>query len=356
MAVNILTGLGRRRLVLAGGALSVLAGVIIAEYKLINRPRVLGLETTGQFAPATVNLAAEELVVEGPLVRAPEWLLLSYDGRATETVNVYFDRARLAGETVEEYAERGLSPPAALAPIDYQFDPGAPAASGEPCHTRVEVRADGALPAALHLFQGGTPGRNSYRELWLRATGADLKTRIDTADAPGASARAPGCRKLLKVGDWQQSVAAESVLAVVPADAEFRLRFLPLKTDANAWAEAENFFDLGIEQVRGDDPPPFQARAVSVRRRQGGVDLLRAESAPGDPPLTVQSLRVGSDQLQVSVGGRGFVQRDGDYYKVNLLEPLYTTTFGQLLLALQGALVAWVLRTLGKKSPADAAE
>jgi hypothetical protein len=169
--------------------------------------------------------------------------------------------------------------------------------------------------------------------------------------APADPARAPGCQQLLQVGDaWSQTLETHSI-AVVAADADIHFTFAPLPSKARAWHDVEEFFNLGAEQLRADAPPTFQARAVSIRPLRGGPQAaarLRAESASSEL-LTVYRLQIGSDQLQVSVAGKGLVQDDGTYHTANPLDAYNSTLVRMIEGTIYLALLGWATRAIFKK-------
>jgi hypothetical protein len=358
MPFNMPKAFGRQRLVRAALALLVLAVAAIGQYKLTNFSRPVSLETAEKFAPAIVNLSAqEELVIEGPVSGAKEGLLLSDDGRPNETVDVTFERAQLANETIEELVSLGKKPPTTQAQIVYQANESEhPPIGEESCRTRVELHIASKPPAEIHLFQIGPSGRERYRQLELKATGAELNASI-AALPPENSTSAPACQKVLKVGDWEESINELEAATVMAADSTVHFEFHPLK--ATSWDGAEGGFfepfDLGAEQLE-DGSPAFQAHAVTIKPRRGGASgaaapaRLRAQSVDGGELLTVSGLKIGSEQFRISVAGKGWVQVDGEYATVNLLGLVReNTVISLLLIALNGALLTWAARMIFKK-------
>ena len=358
MSFKFLRALRRQRIVRAGVGLLVLAGAAFAQYKLANVPQPVNLETTGNFSPATVRLGQEELIIEGPFVNSTEGLLFSHDGGPNEFTDISFERARLDEQTLKMFESLGLKPPSTPAGIDYRAqESGKPSSGGEPCRTRIELRAAAQMPAELHLFQLGTAGLNRYRHLEITAKGAELVSHLLT-ESPGDSDVGPGCRKLLRVGDWNQSLSTIEVATIVADQTPLRLSFKPLTPDSALWGEDGAGFeplDLGAPKLNPNDPPPFQARTVSIRRlgdqASVPVPLLSAQSTSDGPPLTIYGLRIGSDQLQLSIAGKGWAKVNGEEVTVDFLNRVQENPIpSALLAAANAALLAWVTRLILKSS------
>ncbi|HEX6184511.1 MAG TPA: hypothetical protein VFZ44_11565 [Pyrinomonadaceae bacterium] len=356
MSPNYLSVRLRPRIARAAAGVLVLAAAAFAQYKLAKVPRPVNLETAGNFSPLTVRLGQEELIVEGPSVNAEDGLLFSHDGKADEIVDVSFDRARLDGETVEIIESEGLKPPTSLARIDYRAqEPEKPPVGDESCRTRVELRAVSKMPDAIHLYQLDAPGLDRYRQLELRAEGAELASLVLTA-SPSGSAMEPGCQKLLTVGDWAQPFTTD-VGFVVAENSHLRFSFKPLTAGTSLWGDAEGFFepfDLGAQQLSPTDLPPFQARAVSVRRLGGDAPsdapvLLSARSIDDGAPLKIYGLKIGSNQLQLGVAGKGWVKVNGEDVADDILKRAEENPILAALLATANtALLAWVARLIFK--------
>lgn len=358
MPFKSMTAFMKWRLARAGLGLLVLAAAVIVQYKLANIPQPVNLDTTEKFSPAKVRLGQQKLIIEGPVVNSSEGVLFSHNGKPDEIVNVDFDRARLDEQTIEMFREGGLSPPSITARIVYRAEnPTTPPVGDESCRTRVEMRAIPKLPDEIHLFQLDAPGLNNYRQLEMTIRGAELTTQL-ISGSPSGSYLEPGCQKELKVGDWNKSIAND-ITTIAAENSALRFRFLPLKEGSALWGDAEGFFepfDLGAPQVESTALPSFQARAVSINPLGDGNKssatpaLLSARSVDGGPLLTISGLKVGSDQILVSVAGKGWVQIDGEDETVNLLNRIEENPIPATLLgAANAALLAWVARLIFKQ-------
>jgi hypothetical protein len=364
MSFDPLRFFGRRRIARAGVGLLVLAGAAFAQYRLANVPLPVNVETIGNFSPATIRLGQEELVIEEPVVNSAEGILFSHDGKQNEIVEVSFDHARLDEQTISMLESLGLRPPSTPARIDYRAQESKePAAGEESCRTRVELRATSQMPAEIHLFQLDAPGLEHYRHLEMTTRGTELVSNL-LSESPSDSDLAPGCQKLLRVGDWNQSLTMIDLTAIVADNSDLRLYFKPLTANATLWDDAAGFyepFDLGAQQLKPTDPPPFQARAVSIRPLGGGKALsappalISARSTSDGPPLTISGLKIGSDQLQLSIAGKGWVKINGEDVTINFLKRVEENPIpSALLAAANAALLAWVAR-LVFKSPSTSA-
>jgi hypothetical protein len=357
---SLMTALSQQRIARAGLGLLVLAVAAIVQYKLAYIPQPVNLDTTGKFSPATIKRGQENLIIEGPSVNSSEGVLFSHDGKPNEIVNVTFERARLDEQTIEMFGDGESRPPAITAEIVYRTDePTPPPIGEESCRTQVELRAASKMPDEIQLFQLGDPGLERYRHLEMRTKGTELTSQL-VISSPGGSYNEPGCQKQLKVGDWKKSIASD-VTTIVAENSNLRFRFQPLTTNASLWDGPDGLFepfDLGAPQVNPTDPPSFQARAVSIRSLSSvntpstSPALLSARSMDDGPPLTISGLKIGSDQLQLSVAGKGWVQVDGEDVTLNLLDRVQEHPIPAALLgAANGALLAWVARLI-LQSPA----
>jgi hypothetical protein len=358
MSFKSLPARGRRRIARAALGLLVLAVAAIAQYKLAKVPRPVNLETLDNFSTVKVRLGREELIIEGPVVNSSEMILFSYSGKPNELVDTSFDQARLGEQTLKVFESLGLRPPSTPARIDYRAqEPKSSPTGDESCSTQVELRAVSKMPDELHLFQLDAPDLN-YRQLMMKAVGAELNSRMLVA-SPSGSYSERGCQKLLKVGEWTQSIS-NIVTAIVADNSDLRLSFKPLTADSALGADTGGFviLDLGAPQLNKTGPLPFQARAVYLRPLGSSNNvsdshaLLSARHTDDGPLLTISNLRIGPDQLQLTVTGKGWVTINGDDYTVNFLKraednPILIA----LMAAANTALLAWVARLILKSPP-----
>jgi hypothetical protein len=342
----------KRRSVRGIAALLVLAAAILVEYRLANIPLPVEIENNRVTIPPVKF--GQELVVEGPLVDASTGLLLAHEGKSTEIVNVYLDQAWLSKDTA---SEQELDPRAASVPglIKYTTRDGdekRPPDYSRACSTSVEIRlaAENKLPGTIHFFQTNGPGGENYRDLEIRASGAELLVGLSTippepspdnidADETGGD-DGPGCLKQVAGAQWKKEMAgAFNVKSVVAADSKFNFRFLPMARNNPLWGGHDGLFEpftLG--------PLGLQARAVSIHTPNGPT-ALEIRGADEKIPLRINSLKVGSDQFQVGVTGKGFVTVEGEDITVDLFERIKKYPFlAGLLVTANAALLAWFTR------------
>lgn len=352
MPLNRLIAFTRQRLVRAVVGILVLAGAAFAQYELAHVPRALDVATIKDLSPATTS-DGEEIIIEAPVINAAEGMLFSHDGKTNEIVDINFDQARLDATTVAMFESYGLglTPPATPARIYYQAQESPPS-TDEPCHTQVELHTASQMPGEIRFSQFDSPGSKQDRYLQVTIRGAELSANLLT-DSAGDSDRGPGCQKLLKVGDWKQSLARGSVTIVVAQDSSFRCSFRPRIADDNLWAQTQGLLPLALGARQQDsNDPTFQARGVSINSvGSDGSTIARvsARSADDAPLLSISGLSIGPDQIQVSVAGKGFVKVNGKPVTVNLLKPIQDNpVLLALLVATNGALLAWVARLVFK--------
>ena len=333
--------------------LLVLTGAIIPQWYLIFRPEPVNLEDTGKFSPAVLRLGREELTIDGPVTNSDEGLLLSHVGQPNEIVDLSFDRARLDGETLLQLSES--NPPPNPTRIDYLTTKSAERMEGEPCRTSIEIKlADARKPlATLHFYQTGAPGGDIYRRLDMKATGGEVLINIGT---DGDDVSAPGCQKKLVIGsDFSLPTEGTYGLAIVAeADSVSHFSFNPAMAKNTLWGGPDSFFqpfDFGSEQNSPDAPAPLRARAVEIRTLGGNkssepTSVLSARSLEGGELLTVESLKVGSDRIQINVSGRGLVKENGKDY-INLVDRMKRHLLLTALLAVGNvAILVWFMRLL----------
>lgn len=343
-------------MVRAAVGILVLAAAAFALYKLAHVPRPVDLATEGKFSPATIKLGEQELIIEGPVVNSEEGLLFSCDSGTNGIVQVDFNRARLDEPTIELFESLKIRLPAGLAQINYRAaDPKSLSTGNEPCSTRVELRIASQAPGEIRISQLGEPGGSRRRQLQITSS-AELVSNLLT-QSQADSYLAPGCQKLLRVDNVSHSTSLD-LTARVAENSTVHFTFFPLTADSIPWGDEQGSlpFDLGgAPKLNPTDAPPFQARAVSIRSFASGVSpsappVLSVRSQAGGPLLTISGLKIFSDQLQVSVAGKGSLEIDGVAQTTDFLKFIEENQItSALLLAANGALLAWVARLIFKR-------
>jgi hypothetical protein len=330
---------------------AILIVAFVVQYRLTTIPLVGDINQKKQFSPAPVNLNREKLVIEEPSVNSAGRVLLAYEGRKNQLVDVHFPTARLADETIQDLLDADIRLPTAPGRIDYSTPESRQApAAGEQCRTSLQILLpDSSRPSAIRFYQPEAAGAGHRRNLELEASGGDLLIEIGTATPTGENAQTQGCAKMLTVAG-QPGVpltAPLSVSIIVPAGSTFYVNFQPLNTDAAGGDLAESF------QSPTDDKnkqPAFQAKAVSIVNYQTGDSILGARSTAGGALLNVGRLAVDFDKLQVEVSGTGELIDHGEVVTVDFLERLQRHPFAATIVGgLNAALIAWFIRLITKK-------
>jgi len=316
-------------------ALLVFAGAVAVQVYLAKMPLQIDLETI----PVTARLGQEELVIGGLTTEEPTGVLLTHNGRQNEVVDVYFERAQLAGETFQLLTSVGLTPPSALGQISYVTqDTDTKPGSGEPCRTSIlfQMKTAPKPVTTIHFYQQDKLPADRYRTLELRAIGGELMVRMNTVAPPNGNPHAPGCQKLLRANEWRQVLGPSvGIIVAVPPDSSLRFRFQSLAGNAMS-------LESGLLDIH-----PLQARSLEVKplpsRKPMGGSSLYLSSAGAKEVLRVTSLDIGADQLQVKVLGKGWVKKRGEYLTYDFLERLKNfPIIAGLLGALDGALINWL--------------
>jgi hypothetical protein len=313
---------GRRRRrfparLLAG--LLILTGALAAPLYFAFRPRPVRVENAGEFFPAAAKLGRHELTIEGPVTNSEEGLLLYHGGRDHEIVDVEIDSAVLDGDTLMGFSHS--NPPTAPARIAYETTKSAGHSAAAPCRTFIDIRlADKGEPlSSLSFYQLDSPGGADYRHVVMKAEGGRLLVNV-TTESPDDDGQATGCRKLLKVGpDFEQeTVGTYGVGMVAERGATLQFRFNPTGIGNPLWDGPGGLFQplaLGAEKPDPSGRSPFRASAVELKplgeRPADPNPLLSARSPKGGELLSVESLKVGSDEIQIIVSGLGVVEVGG---------------------------------------------
>ncbi len=328
-------------------ALLVFAGAVALQVYLAKMPLQIDLETI----PVMARRGQEELVIEGVTTEEPTSVLLACNGGQNEVVDVYFEHAQLADETIQLLTGVGLTPPSALGQISYTTqDTDTEPGSGEPCRTSISVQMKNAPRpvTTIHLYQQDKLPADRYRALELRAIGGELMVRMNTVAPPNGNPHAPGCQKLLRTNEWRQVLGPSvGIIVAVPPGSSLRFRFQSL---------ARNARSLESDVL---DIHPLQARSLEVKplpsRKPLRGSSLYLSSAGAKEVLRVTSLDIGADQLQVKALGKGWVKKGGEYLTYDFLERLKNfPIIAGLLGALDGALINWLkVLFLGSGSGAE---
>ncbi len=333
----------------------LLAAVVLLEsyliLKLTDIPLPVNVETAPKFAPASAKLKQHELLIEHPSIAVSTGLLLSYAGSPNEVVDIHFDNAQFADETIELLRAWGVEGMtlAGLQKIDYfEGAASAPApADSERCKTSLTLKLPSGSkpPAKISFFQPFSPGSDRLRLLAMTVD-VELLLSFATKPPPG-NPQAPGCEKQLQLGE-QEELTITGALALefrVPANSMFYFTFKPSDMKST-WRGKDGFiepFNFGDE--------PFRAQGVSInlltadgKPAPSPSPVDSARSVAGQPHLIIGNLAVGPEELRLKVSGNGVVKTEGQYagnlFKHAGKQPILAT----LITMATAAFVAWWLR------------
>ena len=329
----------------------VLTVAFFAQYKLTTIPFVGDINNKNQFSPASVNLNRDKLVIEGPVVSSAERVLLAYEGGKNQIVDAHFPTARLADDTRQDLLDADIELPATAGRIDYSTPESEQApAAGEQCKTSLQfVLMDSSQPSTLKFYQPEAAGTGNRRSLEIEVGGGDILVEMGTATPTGEMAETQGCSKLLTVTGHAgvPLPASLSISAIVPAGSTFSINFQPLNTEA-AVSESVGTFQSPTDDT--DKKPTFEAKAINIVNYQNGDPILGARSMEGGPLLSMSSLAVDFDKLQVKVSGVGQLIDHGEIVTVDFLERLQKHPFiATIIGGLNAALIAWFISLIRKK-------
>lgn len=340
-----LTQLWKSRLLRAGVALLVIAGAVLFQYKLANRPIPVQVGDAGGITLPSIR-PGEQLVIERPDIRSKPLFL--HTGNTVEILDVELERATISQETQQDY-NLDLRSSQVAGRLSYETQP--PQASKIPCSTDVEVRAtDGKAPTVMSFSQSQPPGNETYRALDMRIN-RDVVLAVLTkpADSPDdeesdAEDGGPGCVKRLQ-GDQlrerekQKDLAgAVAVRTNVVANSKISLRFYPTDARAPIWNGRDGYL-----KPFQNASPILKAARVSVKSANDSV-LFEITAEPNEF-VRINALNIGSDKLEADVSGKGFVKRDGELITLNLFARIQQQPLYAALLAMgNAALLAWLAR------------
>lgn len=329
----------------AGLLLLTLAG----QFALTSPRSSINLDSIG----ALKALPGQAITLRG---LAGDESFVTYTSGREGSLDLRFDQARLAPETLELLRRVGIAAPDGDAPASWitRAEPGIGAES----MSRFEVMAASSdrLPDALLLrVLAGATARQARLE--MVSHGAPLAVSLSLPWT--GEAHAP--RKILRLGETELVLPATlPIKLLVPANAKWRaIITLPDQPPLPAAALAFGAFSgrdggglvvatVGLEAVPG-------AVAFLACGSTAGSLLWRAAGrlASGDCPaaqaasVRVRSLALRADGADLAVGGNAWVVKDGQPLGEDLLTRLrQQPVWWALLLLVDGLLLAWALLAL----------
>jgi TIR domain len=212
-------------------------------------------------------------------------------------VTLLFENARLSDDTRSLLAQLNLNPPLYAGKLVYVTDTANNSRSGPPCllEFRIEYPPTNAKDHALWL----TPPRpedlkrpDSMRFVYLRSS-SELLIRVSANSQDGGSGT--GCRNSLAIGDWKQTIGKDLELSfIASAESPVKVELSPLTKDDR--------FQSGQDELKALVLESLQPRRISVRPYRLSKEIESRKSA-GAPKLTLTSLQLGGDFLDVGLTG-----------------------------------------------------
>jgi hypothetical protein len=329
--------------------LTVLFLVALLQYGLAHIPLSVDLQAEKAFNPAKVTRAQQDLLLEAPLIRAGQELLLSSQCPSGEITEVRLAQAQLTDDTLRGLRQLGANPPSDSESLRYVPEgTNRPTQSSAKCTSQLEVKlADaGHPPSRLRVFQLGDLASDPNPYFELKSAGSDLVVQV-SADSTTNSLADCGYKVRLEVGDWSVRISAPLPIAALAAqDSDLRFHFRSLTTSEGALSQN---ISLGTPPMNLGDPPGFRAQAVVVEQLAlSGLGQPPATILAGhgthDAPLVLTGLEIRPDNIQVRVSGKGRVYINGNEEAFNLFDWVKRSPIVESLLGVANtALVAWAL-------------
>lgn len=303
--------------------LLVLAAAVGLEYYLANVP-VADLSETSKFSPAKV-MAAEQVVEFTNPETDPGHFAFTYkqpveSQKQRMLVDAYFDKATLSDETVQRLAALGAQAPGDADAIRYLTS----VSGGGVCSTAIHVQAAGSRDW-VRFSQNSVANSDRRRLLGITMNGVDSVVTISSKGAFENAGQSP-CQVDLHVGDWEKKTAGFLPIQVrVPAGSGFRFQWEASDVRPEGWPTSGSpralleFGDAGGQSFHATE-----IKIVPAKPSAGSLEhSLVAQAERRADPLSVDSLLIGTDQLQITASGKGRVLKDGKVITtLNFLESI----------------------------------
>jgi len=354
---QMLVALYRRLPVQRGIVILVLAAAVGLQYRLVNVP-IADLSQTTKFSPATIKAADQVVSFRNPETD-PGSFAFAYEQTADSQkqrmlVDAYFDNAVLADETVRQLAALHVHAPSEPAAISYLTS----MSQNGTCDTGVRVETARTTPKDnfVQFAQSELAPSDRHRLLELKLTGLDSEVTLSSQGTFGATGMS-ACQVTLRVGQWQEITGGFVPITIkVAAGSSYRLRWEAADVQPTGWNTGGPALPLLVfgrarrQSFHSDEVAVVPADASSKAAARDG---LVAQSERKDSPLTVDSLLIGTDHLQLNASGKGRVRENGKLIATaNLIEtinkyPLMAALFGAANLGL----LNWAKRRFFPPSP-----
>lgn len=324
--------------------LLVLGAVAVVEYYLVNVP-VADVERTGRISPAQVKAADQAVSFLNPETEADRFSF-TYVQAAESTkqrmlVDAYFDKASLSEDTLQRMSALGIHAPSGPAAISYLTTN----VHNSSCSTMIQVDTLAASGGTrvVQFSQGEFLLSDRHRMIEVKMAGLDSTIVLSSRGSFTADTSSP-CRIKLAVGGWEQLTQGFLDIKLrVPAGSSYRFRWEASEIQPSGWSVS----GTPVSLLLFGSQPKQSFKATEVRivpaqalpGRSGSSGLIAISEQKGNP-LTVDSLLVGTDRLEVTASGRGRVFENGKVIsKTNILEaikqyPLISALLGMVDFAL----------------------
>lgn len=330
---------------LAGKVISLvcLAVAGAVEWKLVNLPAG---DVSGQF-PTTVRARNEIVTFTDPrsVTGGPFSFMYAPPTEAEQVLlTAYFDNAQLSDQTLQAFRSFQISAPSSAGVITY-LTSGAGSAA---CATKLQVEPAVGNLKSVEFSQTGSDITSGYRSLGASFSGTGAVVTL-TSQGALQSGLSP-CRIELSIGDWRQSAQGFLPIKIqVPPDARFRFHWQNLDERSSTWKTKSAA--LPLLQFGSSASDEFMTQTIvisSLNPKTGAPDPPRFEArgAKRSSLLTVLSLGINQNQLEINASGKGHVLKSGKVAStVNVLETLNKNPILSALLAAGNlALIGWVGR------------
>jgi hypothetical protein len=323
-------------------ALVCLTVAVAVEWELVNLPAG---EVSGQF-PTTVR-ARNEIVTftePGSVTGGPFSFMYAPPTEAERVLlDAYFDNAQLSNQTLQALKSFQISAPMSPGVITYLTG----GSGNTACATKLQVEPTGKNLKSVEFSQGGSDITSGYRTLGARFNGTDVVVTLKS-EGIFQNGLSP-CRIELSVGDWKQSTQGFLPIRIqVPPGAHFRFHWQNLDERSSSWKTKSSALSLLAFGASASDEFSTQTIAISsVNGKTGAPDPPHFEArAAKHSPLTVLSLGINQNQLEINASGKGRVLKAGKVVStVNVLETLNKNPILSGLFAAGNlALIGWVGR------------
>ncbi len=273
-------------------AILALALSVLAVYLASNIPQAASLpnDSIDKLAAAQAN---ERLHIDKPRIDVGD-AALSFEGAANVGAEVWVQHATLTGSSMRFAALAPQGPVAAVyaAPAEEAKN------TSKDCRTMLTIsRADpSSAPQTLQLWQPDTNRDDQpFRNVIVSSPETDLIVEVSTNSPQPAQAM---CPRVLTMGNTAIPVPGGPVDLLVPASEPITLLFSSIDPKVTLWKRKTDTFD-GLSLGDGD----LKADGFDVVSTSGNkIPLLHVVPHTGTAGITLHDLKVGAEQIGLSVG------------------------------------------------------